>query len=113
LRLSVEGTGRSSPHVQQELVRFIQEALSNVARHSDASLVEISLNSSAQELVLSIRDDGGGFEPGLQTDAGFGLRTMRERIQQAGGHFTLESSPGHGTRVTARLPLEEETHGKA
>ena len=76
-----------------------------------AGLVEVSLSSSPPDLVLSIRDDGCGFEPGQQTGAGFGLHTMRERIQQAGGRFWLESSPGQGTRVTARIPLEKEAHG--
>lgn len=112
VHLSVEGTGRASPQVEQELVRFMQEALSNVARHSRAILVKVALNSTPQELVLSIQDDGAGFDPDLQTGAGFGLQTMRERIQQAGGRFTLESSLGHGTQVIARLPLEEETYGK-
>jgi NarL family two-component system sensor histidine kinase LiaS len=111
VRLSIEGTGRPSPQLQQELVRFVQEALSNVARHSKASRVEVSLNSSPRQLVLSIRDDGNGFEPDQQPEAGFGLRTMRERIQQAGGRFSLQSSPGQGTNITASLPLEEETHG--
>ena len=112
VRLLCQGEGRPDPQVQQELVRFVQEALSNVARHSQAGLVEVSLSSSAQELVLSIRDDGRGFELGLQTEAGFGLHTMRERIQQAGGRFSLESSPEQGTRVTARIPLDKEAHGK-
>jgi NarL family two-component system sensor histidine kinase LiaS len=111
VRLNCEGEEHPDPHMQQELVRFVQEALSNVARHSRASLVEVSLSSNAQELVLSIRDNGLGFEPGHEAEAGFGLHTMRERIQQAGGRFSLESSPGQGTNITASLPLEEETHG--
>ncbi|HEX7599211.1 MAG TPA: sensor histidine kinase [Polyangia bacterium] len=106
VRLRCEGQARPNPRLQQELVRFVQEALSNVARHSGAGLVEVTLTSSPQELVLSIRDDGSGFEPDPQSEAGFGLRSMRERIQQAGGRFTLESSPGQGTQVTARIPLE-------
>jgi NarL family two-component system sensor histidine kinase LiaS len=110
--LRSEGQAPADPQVQQELVRFIQEALSNVARHSQASMVEVLLNSSPQELVLSVRDDGSGFEPNPQSEAGFGLRSMRERIQQAGGSFALESSPGQGTCITARIPLDREAHGK-
>jgi NarL family two-component system sensor histidine kinase LiaS len=112
VRLMCEGQAPADPHVQQELVRFAQEALSNVARHSGASLVEVLLSSSPQEVALSVRDDGSGFEPEPQGEAGFGLRSMRERIEGAGGRFTLESSPGQGTRLTARIPLDKETHGK-
>ena len=110
--LRCEGQAQPDPQLQQELVRFVQEALSNVARHSGAGLVEVGLTSSAQELVLSIRDDGSGFAPDQQTEAGFGLRSMRERIQQAGGRLSLESSPGQGTQLTARIPLDKETHGQ-
>ncbi len=112
VRLRCEGEVELDPQVQQELIRFMQEALSNVARHSRSSLVEVSLTAGARELALSVRDNGLGFEPESQSEEGFGLRTMRERIQQAGGSFILESLPNQGTRVTARIPLNEETHGK-
>jgi signal transduction histidine kinase len=110
VRLSIEGEDpnlreQPSPQVQQELIRFVQEALSNVARHSRAGLVEVTLVRSAGELALSIQDNGVGFEPEAGSESGFGLRTMRERIQQAGGEFSAESRPGQGTRVTARIPL--------
>ncbi len=112
VRLRCEGESHLAPQAEQELIRFAQEALSNVARHSRSSRVEVSLTGSAQELVLSIWDNGRGFAPGPEAESGFGLRTMRERIQQAGGSFSLESGPAQGTRVTARIPLSKEIYGK-
>jgi len=112
VRLRSEGESHFEPQVEQELIRFVQEALSNVARHSRASRVEVSLTGSAQELALSIWDNGGGFALEPEAESGFGLTTMRERIQQAGGSFSLESGPTQGTRVTARIPIGKETYGK-
>jgi NarL family two-component system sensor histidine kinase LiaS len=105
VRLVVQATAQAGPQLEPELIRFVQEALSNVARHSQASQVEVALTAGPSELVLSIWDNGSGFEEGPETEAGFGLHTMRERIQQAGGSFSLESQTGQGTRVTARIPI--------
>jgi NarL family two-component system sensor histidine kinase LiaS len=105
VRLVCKGTVQPGPQVEQELIRFVQEALSNVARHSQASQVEVALTAGGGQLALSIWDNGSGFESGPETENGFGLHTMRERIQQAGGSFSLESQPGQGTRVTARIPI--------
>jgi signal transduction histidine kinase len=91
---------------REALYRITQEALSNVARHSAARNVSISLTQEADSVFLLVQDDGRGFDPATQT-AGMGLRSMRERASGAGGSLTLESTPGQGTRITVRLPIKD------
>jgi signal transduction histidine kinase len=94
--------------VSLTVYRLIQEALTNVYKHAGASQVDISLEAARgdtrDEVELRISDDGGGMEPERPT-AGHGLRGMRERVELAGGGFTLESAPGRGVRLTATLPV--------
>jgi PAS domain S-box-containing protein len=90
-------------------LRVVQEALHNVAKHSRANNITVRLNGSGHELKLEIRDDGVGFD--LETArlaAGLGLISMRERIHLIGGKLDIVSSPGNGTRITARAPIVEE-----
>jgi NarL family two-component system sensor histidine kinase LiaS len=88
---------------EQALFRVAQEALSNAARHSGARNVRITLTAEGGSAVLTVSDDGHGFDPSEAT-GGFGLKSMRERMQALGG--TLEiSSGGDGTRLAARMPL--------
>jgi len=91
--------------IQAELIRFAQEALSNVARHSQASQVEVCLGMTGTSLLLTINDNGQGFDPQLLDQPGFGLKTMRERITRCGGEFSIESNRLTGTQVAARVPL--------
>lgn len=109
--------------------RLIQESLNNVYRHADATRVQIVLQRrgaasvsascaslaraplESDELYLAIADDGRGLPaqqatPGL--GVGFGLSGMRERVELAGGSLTLQSAPGQGLRVAARLPVREQ-----
>lgn len=111
VQLEIQGEAYPDPIVQQDLFRLVQEALSNVARHSRATRVEISLRADRLELVLSIQDNGCGFEPENTQAHGMGLQSMRERITRAGGQFSLASQPGQGTRLTAALPLPQAGHG--
>ncbi len=95
------------------LYRIGQEALVNVWRHAGASCAAISLMRDGDEVVLTVADDGRGFDPATAWgQAGrFGLRGMAERAEALGGHLVVESAPDAGTRVTARLPAcgrEEE-----
>jgi PAS domain S-box-containing protein len=85
------------------LFRIAQEALNNVAKHARATRVEMTLSLKGLDAVLSIRDDGGGFDP---ADAAvrpqrWGMRTMRERAEAAGGRIDVYSAPGKGTSVVA------------
>ncbi len=98
------------PDVETVCFRVAQEALTNVARHSQARQVEVTLSAAAGELHLAIADDGVGFDPAAAQAAaaagrGLGLLGMRERVHLAGGRLELVSGPDRGTEVHAWLPL--------
>jgi PAS domain S-box-containing protein len=90
--------------------RTVQEALTNVMRHAQAQRVVVELQRHEDGLVLRISDDGVGFDPIARTTrawstGGLGLLGMRERLYSVGGDLRIESTPGSGTTVEARLPL--------
>ena len=89
--------------------RILQEALTNSVRHGNPSRIRVRLTIPEEEaLEVAVTDDGDGFvyEPD-GARVGFGLLSMRERAQQVGGALEVESSPGQGTTVTARIPVKE------
>lgn len=94
-------------NVALNIFRVTQEALHNIGKHSGAKHVEVRLTGSDKEVTLSIFDDGRGFdvESSLHS-GGLGLISMRERIEMLGGQLELFSSPGEGTQVVARVPIE-------
>ena len=88
------------------LFRVTQEALHNIAKHSQAKTVHVSLTTDGAYLVLIIRDDGIGFRTDHSNDQpGLGLISMRERVHLIGGDFAISSSPGAGTAINAKVPL--------
>lgn len=88
------------------LYRTAQEALRNVTKHAKADQVVVSVGRDGKQAVLVISDNGKGMTPEDHTKHGhFGIQTMRERIELAGGDLQITSSPGEGTRLEARLPL--------
>jgi len=93
------------------IYRIVQEALSNVARHSQAKEARVMLKEEGQELVIQVCDDGVGFSPvsGMDQAAGegFGLMGMRERAERLNGTLSIRSAPGKGTTVTARIPVRK------
>ncbi len=94
---------------QQAFFRVVQEALANVARHAEASRVEIRLDSDAESVMLEVADDGRGFDPtAMYARTSMGLQGMRERLAGIGGTFEVESAPGEGTRITARMVVQRE-----
>ena len=98
-----------SPAAEVALLRIVQEALANVARHSGATRVEVLMRTDDRELLVSVRDDGAGFDPAsvpARSDC-FGLQGMRERVRLVGGSLVLVSAPGEGAEVTVRMPLTE------
>ncbi len=98
---------RSLPiEIEQALFRIVQEALANVARHSQAENVEIDLRFNLDHLILTLSDDGQGFEP-KNSPTGFGLRSMNQRAESLGGNFTIHAVPGRGTTLTCRIPIPE------
>lgn len=88
-----------------QIVQIAREALSNVARHAQASTCRLSLFRREEHAVLEIDDDGQGFDPATVRAEGQGLRNMRERARAMGGDVVLESTPGEGTTIRVRLPL--------
>lgn len=85
--------------------RILQEALTNVARHSEATQARIILTEQAGNLVLEVHDNGRGMDANDAKRGSLGLLGMRERAVFVGGEVTLTSAPGQGTVVTARIPL--------
>ncbi|MBI4259442.1 MAG: GAF domain-containing sensor histidine kinase [Actinobacteria bacterium] len=92
--------------VEIQLLRIVQEALSNVRKHAGTRKARVSLAETAEGISLSVSDDGRGFDPDRSARRGwprFGLETMRERAQAIGGAFEVVSDPGRGTRAIVRL----------
>lgn len=83
-----------------------QEALANIARHARAKKVDVALHCNADEVTLSVRDDGRGFDAGNEASrVGHGLANMQARAEGLHGSFNLESTPGQGSKVILTLPL--------
>jgi len=92
------------------LYRIAQEALGNVAKHSEAKEVEVRLTRSEDRVWLSVSDDGVGCAPDqVAKSGGLGLINMRERVFQLNGKFVFESAPGHGTTVRVAVPYRAAT----
>ncbi len=101
-----------SPEVQAQLLRIVQESLTNVRKHARASRVQVRARRvDGQEILLEIRDDGRGFAPQeVSLPARHGLEGMRERAEMLGAEFQVISRPGGGTCIQVRLPAAEERH---
>ncbi len=98
-----------APEAEIQLLRVVQEALTNVRKHADATSAVVRLENMDDDLRISIEDDGRGFDASrVDRDEGrsFGMRSMKERVERAGGRFSVESSPGSGTRIVVLLPLD-------
>jgi two-component system, NarL family, sensor histidine kinase UhpB len=101
--LGSEFSPRLPRAAERALFRIAQEALANAAKHAGAETVTIELDQDEREARLSVSDDGRGFDTG-SASGGFGLQTMRERVEEVGGSLEVESAADLGTRVTATLP---------
>ncbi len=109
VRLSLALPAQRLPEdIEITLYRLVQEALTNIERHADATEVGLKIDTVADTVRLELRDNGRGFDAALAARApGIGLRNMRERVELLGGEYRLASSPGEGTRLWIRLPLRE------
>lgn len=95
--------------VEVQLQLIIQEALTNVRRHSGVSSARVIFALVDSELRVTVEDDGRGFDPeGINGNQGFGLRSMRGRAGMVGARLEVDSAPGKGTRVTVRVPWRKE-----
>jgi two-component system, NarL family, sensor histidine kinase UhpB len=100
--------GLLSPDAELALYRIVQEALSNVARHSNAGTVRVRLEREQRSVTARIEDDGRGFGVRAEmTNGGLGLYGMQERAAYVGGSVEIESEPGRGVRVRVTIPVLE------
>jgi signal transduction histidine kinase len=101
--------GLFPPEAAIHIYRIVQEALSNVARHSGAREAWVTLGEKENQLDLEIRDNGNGFEARTEmrraAGQGMGLMGMRERAEHLQGSFAIRSAPHDGTTVSVRVPL--------
>jgi NarL family two-component system sensor histidine kinase LiaS len=101
-----------SSRVEHAILRIAQEALSNAARHAEATRIALALQAQETTVTLNITDNGKGFAlegRGEQPYSSLGLRTMHERVQELHGSFELKSVPGEGTSISICLPKGEES----
>lgn len=105
IQLVNRGERRLPLEMEQALYRVAQEALANVARHSKARRMDISLVYNHDSVQLSLADDGCGFD--LEKKSyGMGLRSIRERVSSIHGTVQIQSAPGHGTRILVQAPIK-------
>ncbi|MBN1440542.1 MAG: sensor histidine kinase [Anaerolineales bacterium] len=102
--LAVTGNPRPlDSSVEFALLRICREALQNVNKHARARKVTVTLSYMPGAVALDVADDGRGFDPG-RSGRGFGLKSMRERAEELGGAFTVESRPGSGAKIAVSVP---------
>ncbi|HZJ21771.1 MAG TPA: sensor histidine kinase, partial [Anaerolineales bacterium] len=107
VKMKVTGTPRSLPSsAETALLRISQEAMHNITKHAQAKNVNITFSFMEDLFVMDFADDGLGFDPS-KTSNGFGLKTMRDRIEELSGIFTIESEQGRGTAIAVSLPISE------
>ncbi|SEJ45910.1 Signal transduction histidine kinase [Arthrobacter sp. yr096] len=110
IRVQVTGEARQlPPEVRHTLLRVTQSAAANINLHAHADHASVTLGYLPDAVTLDVFDDGRGFDPGAvpppSEAGGYGLRAMRQRVEQLGGELSVESSPGEGTIIAAQLPL--------
>jgi signal transduction histidine kinase len=92
-----------------ETLRIVGEALTNVRRHADATVVRVRAGVDDGQLILEVRDNGHGFDPTAPGNGGFGVAGMRERAAQIGARLEIDSAPRRGTRVRLGVPVALST----
>lgn len=96
---------RLSPRRATTVYRIFNEAMTNVARHAQAGQVAVALQIEGERFVMSLQDDGVGFDPAAQDRSALGLLSMTERAREIGAELTIRSAPGQGTRLVLSVPL--------
>ncbi|MDR6986713.1 signal transduction histidine kinase [Paenarthrobacter nitroguajacolicus] len=109
IRVQVTGDPRPlAPEVRHALLRVTQSAVANIKLHARAGHASVTLGYLPDAVTLDVFDDGRGFDPGSvpppSETGGYGLRAMRQRVEQLGGELSVESTPGEGTIIAAQLP---------
>ena len=96
---------KASPGAKEAVYRIAQEALHNIVKHAHADRVEIKMECDPERITLAVSDDGVGFDAQNEFPGHLGLRSMRERASRLGGTLRVQTTPGRGTRIWARIPL--------
>jgi|YNPNPStandDraft_1061719.scaffolds.fasta_scaffold02656_10 signal transduction histidine kinase len=91
--------------------RVVQEALTNCARHARASEIRVTVHGRQDALIMTIQDDGVGFDPAEVSGRGLGLLGIQERVRELGGRLSILSQPGRGTMLSAEVPLDRKGQG--
>lgn len=104
LELDLEPGLSGTPEVGTALYRIAQEAISNALRHADAARVTMRLRRDDDDVVLTVEDDGRGFDPERANGRGIGLSSMAARTEALGGRLRIDAHPGGGTVIEARVP---------
>jgi signal transduction histidine kinase len=107
IELQATGEPRLRPGVDDEVFRIAQEALHNAVKHAAADRLGLRLEEGERQLVLTVRDDGVGFDPAATAHRSrrLGLTSMEERATSLGGALRIDSAPGKGTTITLEVPL--------
>ncbi|HAV78528.1 MAG TPA: hypothetical protein DCX53_14360 [Anaerolineae bacterium] len=113
INLEMDSTLPVLPDIYEvTLYRVLQEALTNIIKHADATQVWVDLTIEDKTINLTIQDNGHGFDPAKTQSNGIGLTGLRERVTLAGGKFNISSSPVRGTVLLAQFPLPESAAEK-
>jgi two-component system, NarL family, sensor histidine kinase LiaS len=104
--LDIEEFDNITSATEEQLFRMVQEILSNILRHANATEVLLELKKNDEEIYLYIRDDGSGFDVNEQVGnkTSYGLKTIKERAEELGGTFVVRSKKGEGTYIVIRIP---------
>jgi signal transduction histidine kinase len=110
--LTCEGDTRRAltPRSEVQLLRVVQEALTNTRKHSRAHRVAVRIDCLGHGTTLTVEDDGVGFDPSTvvsSMEGGFGMKSMRERVEQIGGSIDVHTAPNEGTTIVVRLDAED------
>jgi signal transduction histidine kinase len=107
VEVTIQGEGELPADVKIGLYRIAQETFNNIAKHARASQAWAALQRGSDGVILTISDNGRGFDPQSVSEERLGLRIMRERAEEIGAVLTLESGPGQGTQIAVRWTRDE------
>jgi signal transduction histidine kinase len=100
---------RISGDMETAVYRIVQEALTNIIRHAQATRIDVLLKRRDGSLIVIVEDNGVGFDPKVQINGRLGMVGMQERATMLGGTLTIESVPGSGTTIFLEVPWQSES----
>jgi signal transduction histidine kinase len=106
--MNITGRRQLPPDVQIALYRIAQESLNNIVKYARPKQVWVDLQMSEGGVLMTVRDNGVGFDPTQLKPSSLGLRIMRERAENIGAELTITSQPGKGTEVTVVWQMENQ-----